>query len=88
MAKCNDDMISKLDDQVAIEECQECILDLEREKYRIMMTCVLKQGQAPQSKDMVVKKLDPPRFSGNVKTSVKHFNKLMVSQCSKDVYNV
>ena len=87
--KCNDEVISKLDDQIAIDECQEYILDLEREKCRIMTICVLKQGKAAQSKNLVVKKLDPPRFSGNVReypTFVKDFNRLMVSQHGQDPY--
>ena len=85
--KCNDEVISKLDDQIAIDECQEYILDLEREKCRIMTICVLKQGKAVQSKNLVVKKFDPPRFSANVReypTFVKDFNRLMVLQHGQD----
>ena len=87
--KSNDDLISQLDEQAAIDECQEYILDLEREKCRIMAICVLKQRETGQSKTVVVKKLDPPRFSGIIReypTFVKDFNRLMVPQHGKDPY--
>lgn len=92
--KCNDDIISELEDSTAIDECQEYIIALEREKCRIVSSCVLKQRAAAQgkcapSKNVLVKKLEPPRFNGNVReypTFVKDFQRLMVSQHGQDPY--
>ena len=94
LEKCNEDIIGNLDNPAAIDECQEYMLVVEREKCRIMAHCALKQRTAvnnncSQSKSLVVKKLESPRFSGNVReypTFVKDFERLMVSQHGKDPY--
>ena len=80
LEKCNEGIIGKLDNPAAIDECQEYMLVVEREKCRIMAHCALKQRTAvnnncSQSKSLVVKKnwnlRDSVVMSGNIPRLIK-----------------